>query len=70
MILVHSAAIETWGKLGIYVSWYGILKNIGVLKNLQFSQEKTCAGVIFKKPATLLKKGSSTDVFLWIMRNF
>ena len=46
------------------------------LKILQYSYENTCVGVSFLKkmqafsPVTLLKRDSSTDVFLWILRNF
>ena len=39
-----------------------------VLKLLRNSQEKTCARVW--RPATFLKRNSTTSVFLWILRNF
>ena len=43
---------------------------------MQYSQENTCVGVSFSiklqtwRPATLLKRDSSTGVFLWIFRIF
>ena len=48
-------------------------------KILQYWQESTCVGVSFfnkvtacqaSRPTTLLKRDSSTNVFLWILRNF
>ena len=38
-------------------------------KFFQYSQENTCVGVSFFRPATLLKWDSNTGVFLWILRN-
>ena len=46
------------------------------LKILQSSHKNTCVGVTFQiemqvfSPETLLKGGSNTSVFLWILRKF
>ena len=56
------------------MSWCSI-KRLS-LKISQYSQEKTCVGVSFLmkmqavSPVTLLKRDSTTGVFLWILRNF
>ena len=51
MIEVHSAAIETWGKLGIYVFKYDIPTNIGVLKIFAIFAWKHMCWSLFKTVA-------------------
>ena len=52
-----------------------MIYKIGVLRISQISQENTGVGGFFNKvtnlrPATLLKRDSSTGVFLWDLLNF
>ena len=43
---------------------------IVILKIFAISQENTCVGVSFQRPATLLKRDFIRGVFLWILQNF
>ena len=48
----------------------GVLKKT-VLKNFAlFTGKHLCWSIFLIRPATLLKRGTSTGVFLWIFRNF